>query len=73
MTPEQEKKVIEVINNYKALRFALKDNNYSSTPHTYSTMIKVGNVLKQMYKSDIFKLIIDKHLPEEYKGVLVSQ
>jgi hypothetical protein len=63
-------KVTKAITNYVSLRNAWNDSNYGSTFHTYSALLKAEAVLKQMYKKDSFKAIIDANLPTKYKDIL---
>jgi len=68
-TPEQEK-IQKVITQYVNLRKAIDNPNYPDTPHTYSAMKKVENILKQMDKQSNFHFSLIKMLPTEYQDFL---
>ena len=69
MTREQEiaKKYVD---NYVALKKAIDDPNYPSTPHTLAILIKVENKIKELNRNYIFHLIFKKLLPDEYNNIL---
>ena len=68
-TPEQEK-IKKVVSNYVNLRKAIDSPNYPSTPHTYSAMKKIENILQQMNRKADMHYSLMKILPSEYHDIL---
>jgi len=68
-TPEQEK-IKKVVDQYVNLRKAIDDPNYPDTPHTYSTMKKVENILNQMSRKENYRISLLKILPTQYQDFL---
>ena len=68
-TPEQ-KKIKKVVDQYVNLRKAIDDPNYPDTPHTYSTMKKVENILNQMSRKENYRISLLKILPTQYQDFL---
>jgi hypothetical protein len=68
-TPEQEK-IKKVVDQYVNLRKAIDDPNYPDTPHTYSTMKKVENILNQMSRKENYRIFLLKILPTQYQDFL---
>ena len=68
-TPEQEK-IKKVVDQYVNLRKAIDDPNYPDTPHTYSAMKKVENILNQMSRKENYRIFLLKILPTQYQDFL---
>ena len=68
-TPEQEK-IKKIVDQYVNLRKAIDNPNYPDTPHTYTAMKKVENILQQMSRKQNYRISLLKILPPQYQDFL---